>query len=182
SFQAPRDPEAEKAFGYDIWLSKTDDGLAPMAVERWRIPRPAMPGTHQRVLIENLDPGESYFCFVQPYDAAGNGSHATRVHCQLPARRSEPTLVESAFHVPALDKTSVRGVPGVLRYWVSPETTKVNPMTGNRMEDGFSETGSNDYKTANAIWNAASHEISLNASKNEMIGFQVILERVEDRL
>ncbi|MCF7975912.1 MAG: hypothetical protein K9N55_19000, partial [Phycisphaerae bacterium] len=57
SFQAPNDPESDRAFGYHIWISDTDDLSAARLLDRWRIPRPGAPGTDQRVLIEGLNPG-----------------------------------------------------------------------------------------------------------------------------
>jgi hypothetical protein len=46
------------------------------------------------------------------------------------------------------------------------------------MEDGYEKTGSNAYKKSNAIWDAKTNRVSLTASRNEMIGFQIILERL----
>jgi len=182
SFQAPNDPDAEKALGYNIWISDTDDILSAKAIERWRIPRPAPPGTTQRVLIEGLNPGDLHYCFIQAYDAAGNGSPVTKTQCQLPPPQREPEFLDAGFDMPGPETLSVREVPGVLRYWVCPETTKVNPKTGNRLEDGYEGTGSNDYKKSNAIWNSEGNTISLTASRNEMVGFQLVLERLGARL
>jgi hypothetical protein len=176
SFYAPFD----SAFGYRIRSGATDDINEADDVARWRIPRPAEPGVLQRVLLEDLD--DTQYLFVQAYDQAGNLSTPVVALCTLPKSLLTPTLKHGGNKLPDSHIVSVPAVPGVLRYWACPGLSKVNPVTGNRIADGYKGTGDDDYKKGNIIWNAATSVVSLHACRNEVVGCQVIIERLGARL
>jgi hypothetical protein len=181
-FLAPSDPEAPKAFGYTVRYSLGTDFAGATDVARWRIPRPAAPGTAQRVLIENLAPGATYTFFVQAYDAAGNGGTVQSVSLTMPAAWTTPVIPDGGLATPDAAGKSVRAVGSILRYWAGSETVKINPVTGNRMEDGYTGTGSDNYKKANVVWDAGTNTISLSGSRNEVLGAQLFVERTGSSL
>lgn len=175
-FQAPSDPQAARAFGYAIRCSQTDDFAAAAPIARWRIPRPTDPGLPQRALIEDLTPGARYCLFVQAYDAAGNGSSVQSVWLSLPAP-SAHTLPDGPFSIPDVTGKHPPRVPGVLRWWAASEVARIDPRTGYSVED----TGdTDDYKKVNAVWNAETNAISLSACRNEVVGAQIVIERLSD--
>ncbi len=182
SFDAPEDPDAPKAFGYRVFISDSSSFQTVEEVAPWRIPRPGVPGTEQRILIENLEPGKDYFFSIQAYDHAGNHGKSITVEFPLPQVKPSFTLPIEKLGVAENQNQDVRTVPGVLRYWGCSEVTKVNPITGNRMEDAYTESGGDAYKSSNTIWNADANRISLMAARNEVIGFQLIVERLTESL
>lgn len=186
SFTAPADATDGKALGYYVKYSTINQYSLATNLPRWRIPRPAAPGTPQKVLLEGLTPGSTYYLFVQPYDATGNLGTVQSVSFTLPAAWTAPTLVDGRFTAPNPAGKTVRTVPGVMRYWATTELTKVNPTTGNRMEDVDDKgksvyaltTPYEDYKKANPVWDSASNTISLSAARNEVVGCQLVIERL----
>jgi len=182
TFKAPVDPKAPAAFGYTVRYSTVNDFDSAADLARWRIPRPATPGTPQKVLIENLSPSTTYYFFVQAYDRAGNGSPVASVAFTLPPAEPSPVLPDAEFNEPPPQGKTVRTVGNVLRYWACSEVTKVNPVTGNRMQDGYFGTGADDYKKANVVWDSQTNTIGLIACRNEVVGCQIILERLGSAL
>lgn len=177
-FAAPTDPQVPTAFGYAVQFSSGSDIRAALSIDRWRIPRPRTPGTLQRVLIQNLTPGATYTFFVQAYDAAGNISSAQSVTFAIPSTVATPALADGTFVTPDPTNKSIRSVPNVLRYWVASEVAKTNPVTGNRIEDGYGGTAADNYKKANAVWDAGTNTISLQTCRNEVVGAQLVLEKL----
>lgn len=178
NFDAPTDPQAAKAFGYDVRYSIINDFATAVRVDRWRIARPKTPGAPQKVLLEGLTTGNTYYFFVQAYDAAGNGSTVASTSLSMPFI-SPPTIPDGAFTTPNPAGKTVRTVPGVLNYWAAYETTKVNPVTGNRIEENYaSTTAYENYKKANVVWDAATNTISLRACRNEVVGAQLVIQRL----
>lgn len=178
SFDAPSDPEDMRGFGYDTRYASHTDFNSATKVERWRIPRPGVPGTRERVLVEELTPGGSYHFWVRPYDKAGNFGNAIMTSLTLPPSVAPPQFIEGSFSQPDAAGKQILGQAGVLNYWACSELAKVNPVTGNRLMDGYTSTGGDDYKKANSVWDSAANLITLRGARNQIIGAQVIIERL----
>jgi hypothetical protein len=178
SFTAPVDTEDGRAFGYDVRYATHSDFSTATKVERWRIPRPGQPGTRDRLIIENLAPESTYQFWVQAYDKVGNDSSAVRTTLVLPEMQDNPAFADGGFPDPDPVGRVIAGSPGVLNYWACSELAKVNPLTGNRLTDGYTGTGADGYKKANAVWDAQTRTITLRPVRNQVIGFQVIVERL----
>lgn len=182
SFAAPTDsgPKA-KAFGYDVRysLSPIDAGnfAAATQVPRWRIPRPQAAGTVQKMVVTDLVPGSTCYFALRAYDQAGNATAVVTTSLTLPATQSVVPFADASFASPA-PAAGIPGVPGVLRYWACSEYSKVNPVTGNRYADGYSGSSGNAYKLGNPVWDAATNKVVLKGARNEVVGFQLILERL----
>ncbi|MCX7049298.1 MAG: hypothetical protein NTX50_27905, partial [Candidatus Sumerlaeota bacterium] len=179
SFTAPEDPQAEtkRAFGYAVRMGSANDFNAATDAPRWRIPRPAGPGATQRMLFEGLKPGGAYSFFIRAYDAAGNMGTVVSASFTLPVRPA-PALSDGDRKAPSASSQSAPTVPSILRYWACSEVAKINPATGNRIEDGSAGSDGDAYKKANAVWDAAANAINLAAARNEMVGCQIILEKL----
>jgi hypothetical protein len=177
-FSAPADPEEGKAFGYNARSATAGDFAGAVPLDRWRIPRPRPPGTPQQILIEKLAPGTGYTFFVQAYDSLGNAGAPASVAFTVPAAVPPPRLADGGLPTPSPAGKTVRTEPGVLRYFAASEVARINPATGNRIEDGYGGSGADDYKKANVVWDAAANTISLRGCRNEMVGVQLILQRL----
>ena len=182
SFAAPDDPDDGRAFGYTVRYAIHSDFSTATDVERWRIPRPSSCGKTNRLLIEKLAPGTACNFWVQAYDKAGNRGNPVAVAFTLPAKIPPPTLSKGYFLVPDPSGGNIPEIPGILRYWACSELAKVNPATGNRMEDGYTGVSGDGYKKANAVWDSAANTVALRAVRNQMIGFQIVVQRLADRL
>jgi hypothetical protein len=178
SFTAPSDPEDGKAFGYNVRYTTGTVFATATGLARWRIPRPCAPGTAQSLLIENLSPGATYTFFVQSYDSVSNAGPPASVVRAMPAAVAAPTLPDGGLATPNPTGKTVRTVSGVLRYFAASEVAKINPVTGNRLEDGYTGTGADDYKKANMVWDSAANTIALLGCRNEVVGAQLILQRL----
>ncbi|MEW5979602.1 MAG: glycoside hydrolase domain-containing protein [Acidobacteriota bacterium] len=71
--------------------------------------------------------------------------------------------------------------------WVLDDTDKVHPITGNLLSEGKEvyegkRPSSGEYRKRNGVWDAASRMIRLSAGRNEVVGFQVVLEKGQDEL
>jgi len=182
SWVAPTDSGPKgKAFGYDIRYAGspiTEGNFADATpVPRWQIPRPIKPGQTQMMVVRDLVPGATYYFGLRAYDQAGNATAIATTSLTLPPAQGVRLFEDGGFTVPA-PAAQVRSVGGVLRYWAATDCTKVNPVTGNRRADGYTGSGADGYKKANPVWDAANNKVILRAARNEVVAFQLILERL----
>ncbi len=116
---------------------------------------------------------------VRAVDAAGNigpaASAAIRVSDRLPAALPGPTTAMSRSPS-ATPKTLPR--LGPIEVAVLDELDKVHPVTGELIP-----SQPEGYLAANHLWNADERRITLQASRNEFVAFQVLLrgDRLADR-
>ncbi len=181
SFNAPADTDDGKAFGYNVRYGTSGTFETATPVERWRIARPLESGTTQQVFVENLNPGQNYTFYVQAYDKVGNTGNVVSIGYTLPAAATVPDFADGSLQIPDPTGKPILGQAGILNYWACSELAKVNPANGARIADGYS-TGSDDYKKANAVWDSSLNRITLHAGRNEVAGFQVIIERLLSNL
>ena len=182
SWAAPGDGgPSGRAFGYDVRYSGSaiTEGNFDSAtlVDRWRIPRPLSSGDMQQMLVEGLTPAATYHFAVRAYDQAGNDTAIVTTSLTLPSAQAVVPFEDDGFVEPG-PAAQVRSVPGVLRYWVCTDDTKVNPVTGNRIEDGYTGSGADGYKKGNPAWDAVNNKVALRAAANEVVAFQLILEKL----
>jgi len=177
-FFAPSDPERPRAFGYTIRYSTGADFGSATDIAQWRIPRPSEPGAEQETLIEGLSGETEYTFFIQAYDQAGNGGPISSVALTVPPYAAPATLADGGLVIPSPTGKNVRSIGGVMRYWACSHTTKVNPVTGNRIDDGYMGSGADDYKKANAVWDSETNVVSLRGARNEVVSWQLVLERL----
>lgn len=182
SFTAPADQDGDRAFGYDVRYGTSAIFSDAIPVKRWRIPRPGEPGTTDRLLLENLDPDTRYYVWVQAYDEFGNDTPPAMTSVHMPALEAEPSFAVSGYTSPDAAGKAILGAAGILNYWGCSQLTKVNPVTGNRMEDGYTGPANDLYKRANPVWDSALNTIQLDAVRNQMIGFQVIVQKLASSL
>ncbi len=166
-----------RAFGYDVRFSASpiDEGNFASAtqVDRWRIPRPITAGRTQQMVVPGLDPGAMYYFGIRAYDNAGNNCAVATTSLTLPAAQSVRLFADADFSEPDPAAT-VPEVPGVLRYWACGDLSKVNPVSGDRVPGPSGDA----YKKANTVWDAVSNKVVLRAAANEVVAFQLVLEKL----
>ena len=182
SFTAPTDPTDvdNKAFGYTVRYSTVNDFNTATNVERWRIPRPGTPGAQNRVLIEGLSAGTPYYLFVRAYDRMGNNGPVSSVLFSVPAAVSTPTLADGGLATPNPSGKTVRTDPSgtIMRYFAASEAVKIHRTTGDIVGGATGD----DYKKANMVWDAGTNTISLLGCRNEMVGAQLVVQRLQTSL
>ena len=70
-----------------------------------------------------------------------------------------------------------------MKVWAIGDYYRINPLTSKAFEDNpllFPECLTGDYKQSNLVWDGANNKISLKAARNEIVAFQIIVERVGD--
>jgi hypothetical protein len=177
SFTAPSDPDDAKAFGYNVRYSTGTNFATATDVARWRIPRPRVPGAQNQVLIEGLTAGTTYNFWVQAYDKMGNATVTpASVAFAVPAAVTTPTLADGGLATPDPTGKTVRTDSSgtLMRYFAATEACKISPTTGDIVGGA---TGDN-YKKANMVWDAGTNTISLLGCRNEMVGAQLIVQRL----
>jgi len=67
--------------------------------------------------------------------------------------------------------------------WVVPDNVRVEPTSGRIIDANsslFTDAYTGDYRTANTVWNREQDRITLRAARNEIIAFQLVVERTSD--
>ncbi|MFH1860878.1 MAG: hypothetical protein ABH870_07720 [bacterium] len=174
-----------KAFGYHVRYSSIPivwDSACP--VERWKIPRQPDPGKKDiELIIDDLTFGQKYYFAVQAYDRVGNTSAIAYADIVLPECEPKMELLELEFSQPE----SVPFVPifgnGAASIWAMSDLEKVNPVTGNTLEnDDYTMPPVDTAKKGNFIWDAAQKLVTLHGARNETVAFQLIIQAEEKTL
>jgi hypothetical protein len=66
-----------------------------------------------------------------------------------------------------------------VRLWAVSDGVRVKPVTGRLLEDRTAihkDYPTGDYRARNAVWDAATLTVSLQAARNEFVAFQLVLE------
>jgi hypothetical protein len=67
-----------------------------------------------------------------------------------------------------------------MKVWAIGDTVRIDPIEGKAFEDNplmFPNCQTGDYRESNLIWDAKSKRITLRAARNEIIAFQIVVER-----
>jgi len=140
-------------------------------VDPWQIARPDRAGQRQTFHLTDLPPRARFRLDIEAADGAGNVSPRLSLEAMAsPSLPSPPELSPTTFR-PRKAEPPVRD--GLLRIWAFPEMSKVDPVTGDLMDDPDSAT----YRAANAVWDGAAGLIRFVAARGEIVGFQIAVER-----
>ncbi len=146
--------------------------LVPRWEENPLVPKPSPLITsnslHDEVtaVVEGLEPGHVYHFAARALDEAGNAGPVSSIGSYRAYGRQFPALPE--VPEPKTGK-SAGAKPAV---WAMPELWKVDPRTGGVLE-AAPET---EHRLSNPVWNAGKSTVSLEGSRNEFVGFQVVVE------
>ena len=175
-------PSGEPLHGFRVHLAQgrltAGDLSAKNLLPRHRTWRPAAPGTAQEFPLDGLQPGAEYTVAVVAYDRFGNAgaplflTGTARAARPLVAKRIEPAA-----------RTGGPLTAGQIRVWAAASNEKINPLTGNAMSEGgyaaAAEAGT--YRNGNEAWDGRRRVITLQAGRNDFIGFQLAIENRGDQ-
>ena len=157
------------------------------AVEPWQVAKPGRFGEQQTFYLTDLPPRLKFRLEIEAADAAGNVSPRVGVEAMAsPSLPAPPELPGGpARQVANLSDTEPPVRFGLLRVWAFPELGKVDPMTGEQMDEPDSATyralagrpGGPFYRQRNAVWDSTANAIRLVSARGEIVGFQVAVER-----
>ena len=172
SWPGPKDDaEFRDLIGYRIQIENEK-------LPRWFYPSPAKPGEKARALLAGFHPGAELAVKVEIVTRGGMVSAAgTASGTCSPAFPAPPPLKlapapnEVALAVPGTDSK-----PSV---WVVPDCIKVNPLTGNVLEEpkvAYEGEPAGTYRSINAIWDAKDSSVNLSALRGEWVAFQIVCQ------
>jgi hypothetical protein len=174
------DGEEGRALGYVVKVGQ--EGAEATELERWRTPAPPPAGQRVELLLEGLRPNARLAVEVIALDEGGN---RTRSACtgkasagRTPPRRLEPVRARVA-------KGREPDSRGRMRVWAFGDLLRVNPVSGNLLEERGVEYGGErggTYRQANEVWNGAESTVSVAAARGEWVAFQLCVEAAEGRL
>ena len=155
----------EKLLAYDIYINGE---RAPL----WRVPKPGPTGSIQEIILDWLPPEKKINIKILAVD--GMGQRSEPVLASGYSSKSLPKIRFSAYEIPDHVKKkewdpSFSKKPHI---WAVPETTKVDPVSGEVFGNAYSE----EFNKRNPIWSAEKREITILGVKGEIIGFQLVVE------
>jgi hypothetical protein len=77
------------------------------------------------------------------------------------------------------------GAPAGMVVWAIGDSVRIDPVRNQAYEENpklFPDGLRAGYKQSNLIWDAASSRVSLHAARNEVVAFQIVIERTGERL
>ena len=77
------------------------------------------------------------------------------------------------------------GARAGLEVWAIGDSVRIDPVRNQAFEDNqklFPDGIRGEYKTSNLIWDGHSRRISLHAARNEIVAFQIVIERTGEKL
>jgi len=72
------------------------------------------------------------------------------------------------------------GAQAGVRVWAVGDSLRIDPTSGKAFEANalvFPDSPGGNYRESNLLWDGARKRISLKAARNEIVSFQVIVER-----
>jgi hypothetical protein len=174
TFKAPPD-----AFAF---LVDYNSGDGERIVARSRIPL-AQPGHMQTVVIDQLPARSDIAVDIYPVGATGLCGFDLWVKGKVSASRPRPAALVRPLT--PLAPTGVAVPPsGPLRIVAYPDTEKVDPISGNRLEEvgieRYEGRQADDYGGGNAVWDGRS--IRLTGARNEFVAYHLLIEATHGTL
>ncbi len=176
----PADEAAERAIiGYR--LSSADPAGTMVELPRWQHPGVAAAGEQARALLRFQTPLAESTIAVEVVGRGGavlaRGRAAGAASASFAAVRplSPGKLAATAAGAPPFDAAG--------RVWAVPELAKVNPITGNALEEpGVAYNGepAGAYSQANPGWSGATRSITVSALRGEWVGFALVCQTLKD--
>jgi hypothetical protein len=173
------DEAARKILGYNIYLLNGDK-LLP--VPRYQVPAPGKPGQVVRALLRGQPPGANIRADVTVFTRGGRisaqGAGDGKVSPAYPQPAKLPLENFNTALEPAAPPENAEGL-----VWAAPDCVKVNPISGNVLEesaDAYLKDAAGTWSQANSAWSGAKKTISLHALRGEWVGFQIVCQNKKD--
>lgn len=158
---------------YEVTYKLAAGDAAAQQLPRWEIPLPGKPGGKQLMPVWTLPPGQ-YTVGVIAVDMAGNRSPAAEVQVAVPA----VPQMKLAAGKPEASEAAGKAAPqnlGDAKVYVVPDIVKVDPVSGAVLRDGDVYRLDEGFFVSNPVYSGAG--ISLQSAANEVVAFQVIIEK-----
>ncbi len=171
------DEEYRGILGYRIKMSF--DGGEMKDLSRWMHLAPALAGTRARALLKFQPAGAKAKVLVEVVTRAGRISQSGTGEGAVSAKLSLPPKFVLKHH------SLGAGSPlsnGRSLLWAVPDCVKVNPITGNVLEEAgtdYSGAPTGRYRQANPVWDGERQAVVLAGLRGEWVGFQLICENLE---
>ena len=170
-WDGPRtEADRETLLGYRVKV----DGVE---MHDWMIPGVPPAGEKCRWLVRLPRPGDKATVEVIAVEGQGKGGLYGKASGRISPVRTAVEPVSLVVQGPAV------GGPleiASARVWAVPDCVKVNPLTGNALEepgvDYFGDKGGT-WRNGNPAWDGKSKAVTLTALRGEWIAFQLVVER-----
>jgi hypothetical protein len=154
---------------------------AATLVPRWQLnplaPKPHPLATRNSLrdevwaVVEGLTPGETYFFAARAWDSAGNCGPVSLLGRYVAYARDYPKLPPP----PSTDSVADFAVTDIASVWAFPDLLKINPRTGELLEQAdFPQP-----RLRNSVWEAGTGAVRLTGARNEFVAFQLAIESGE---
>lgn len=180
-FTAPGDAVGGDLLAYDI--RHTDRPGTPWEqatpLPRWEISRPAHAGQRQTQPIWTLPPG-AHEILIRGVDMTGARSAVASVAITVPPVPAAKLAAPLGW---AEDKIQLLGTPPPqVRLAAVPDMVKVDPVSGAVLQDGERWDSDPSFLCSNSVFVSSGQIVRLFAAANETTAFQLILQRMIERL
>src|SRR5262249_10327014 len=86
-----------------------------------------------------------------------------------------------AFLLPAVCGGAAEQTASSMRVWAIGDYVRIDPLSNKAFEVNpllFPDSFGGDYREKNLVWEGAKQTLSLKAARNEIVAFQIVIERV----
>ena len=180
-FIAPGDAVGGNLLAYDVRQASQPgtawDQAAPLP--RWTIPRPVAVGQKQSMPVWTLPPG-SHEVQIRTVDMAGNRSRPTALTIFVPDPPAARLDTASSFAI--ADKPAATVLPANgLSVYAAPDTVKIDPVTGEVIQEDSSYRANPAFAASNSVYRAASGTIAVDTPANGAAAFQLVVRKEAGR-
>ena len=176
-FTAPGDADGRTLLAYDV-RHATQPGTAweqAAVLPRWALPRPVAVGKRQSMPLWTLPPGK-HEIQIRTVDSAGNRSAPAAIALELPV--PPEARLDKALSATAADQSDARVPPaGGVSIYAVPDTAKIDPVTGNVLQDDSRYRVDEVYAAVNPVFRAVSGTVAVDAPVNGAAAFQLIVRK-----
>ena len=166
----------ENVLGYEVryaTVGQADwDKASRLAL--WEVPKPAAPGTVQKMRITSLAAGK-YTLAIRALDFAGNAGEWATVDLEMPSKAT--ITLEKAPSIKLAASAAPVVLGDVLEVWAVDDLVKVNPLDGTVIVDSQNYVKDQSIRLANNVWSGADNKVSLEVARGEVVAFQLVLGR-----
>ena len=128
-------------------------------------------------MIRDLQPDTKLKLEIRAMSRTGEFSSIVKATGRSSAKLEIPSIV-----IPELKSASTKNeleiYSGEMQLWAFPEVSKIDPITGDLID----ESCTGDYRLANCVWNADSNSVKLLAARGEIVAFQLAIQRLKEHL
>ena len=171
NFDAPTTRRPRRPSATPSAIPPTNDFAAATDLARWRIPRPKLPGMRPEGPGGRPDAGHDVLLLRAGVRCGWQRRGRSRASVSPPAGDHDARAGGRwPFVTPDPTGKSIQTVANVMRWWAASEVSRVNPVTGNRYEDGYTGTRRGQLQEGQRGLGRGTNTISLLAARTKWSG------------